>query len=124
MFAVDRNSGAVLWRDAMLDFQVLCGTSGKNVLVASDSIAAINAQAGKIEWEIDLEGERLLDAPVMHDSLLWVATEKRLISVNAAAGEKHGATQWRENDAVGNPVALDGALLGTNELKVRAFHKN
>jgi len=93
-FALDTETGSLLWDAPFVPSDEAVGTVGGRVLLKDkDHVAALDASSGKMAWERRFDGG-IRGKPVLVGSSLYVATPDRLVRVGTETGAAVEERPW------------------------------
>jgi outer membrane protein assembly factor BamB/TolA-binding protein len=121
LLGFNRSTGALLWRNEILDGRFLAGVCDGNVLLADDTVRAIRVANGSTAWEFALKTP-LFGSPAYSGGILCLPTRDGLQMIDAKTGAASASAAWDPRiGPLGNLVAVGNHLVGVSEKGVAAL---
>jgi outer membrane protein assembly factor BamB len=94
VYGFDRKTGAPRWKLDMDDSRFLAGVCENTVLLADNTVRAVNINTGAQVWQYNMQGEPLFGHPGYAGGVLYLPTENGLQLVDARNGKLQSITPW------------------------------
>jgi len=121
LIAFQRDTGAILWRNEILDGRFVAGICEGNVLLADDTVRAIRASNGSTAWEFALKSP-LYGSPAYSGGVLCLPTREGLQMLDAKTGAATASSMWDSRmGPLGNLVAVGSHIVGVSEKGVASL---
>ena len=123
VLAFDQASGELRWCRELLDARFIAGVCGGNLLVADDTVMALDLKSGRIAWTYSDAGKKLLAQPGYSGGVLYLPMDDGLRRVDARDGKLMSNRAWdqKANAFLGNLVLAPKHIVGVNNGSVMSL---